>query len=99
MEISIKESSKRAALAAWVLKANQVAIVFGSTIYLYNTTKAAFLLNKQWVRHELKHIEQYKRLGYWHFIFYYLLETFKHGYYNNKYEVEARQAEQTETDY
>ena len=95
--LSIKEKSKRAWLAAKVLKANQVAIVFGSTIYLHNTSKERFLSNKQWVRHELKHIEQYHRLSYWTFLFSYLLQSIKYGYCNNKYEVEARQAENDET--
>jgi hypothetical protein len=89
----IKTPSKRAWLAAKILKANQVAIVFGNTIYLHNTTKQAFEANKPWLRHELKHIEQYQQLGYWRFIMLYLLETLQHGYYNNRFEVEARAAE------
>ena len=67
--------------------------MFGKTIYLHNTSQAAFLNNKQWLRHELKHIQQYQRLGFIIFLLLYFIETIKHGYYNNKYEVEARTAE------
>lgn len=93
MHYHIKTASKRAWLAAKMLKANQVAIVFGNTIYLHNTSKETFEANKPWLRHELKHIEQYQQLGYWRFILLYLLETLQHGYYNNRFEIEARAAE------
>jgi hypothetical protein len=50
--------------------------------------------NSQWlIRHELKHIEQMQRDGWFTFhimYFYYLL---KYGYYENPYEIEARNAE------
>ncbi|MCC7526099.1 MAG: hypothetical protein IT250_14820, partial [Chitinophagaceae bacterium] len=39
------------------------------------------------------HVEQFKRYGYIAFIARYTIETLKKGYYNNKYEVEARMAE------
>ena len=93
MTYFIQEKSNVALIAAKILQAKQVAIVFGKTIYLHNTSQAAFLNNKQWLRHELKHIQQYQRLGFVIFLILYLIETIKHGYYNNKYEVEARAAE------
>lgn len=93
MHYHIKTASKRAWLAAKILKAKQVAIVFGNTIYLHNTTKQAFEANTPWLRHELKHVEQYQQLGYTRFILLYLLETLRHGYYNNRFEVAARAAE------
>ena len=42
-------------------------------------------------KHELVHVEQWKRLGWGGlgFIVAYLFETIKHGYDNNKYENEA----------
>lgn len=89
----IKTRSKRAWLAAKILKANQVAIVFGDTICLHNTTKQAFEANTPWLRHELKHVQQYRQYGNVRFILLYLLETLQHGYYNNRFEVEARAAE------
>lgn len=93
MHYRIKTPSKRAWLAAKILKTNQVAIVFGDTICLHNTTKQAFEANTPWLRHELKHVQQYRQYGYVRFILFYLLETLQHGYYNNRFEVEARAAE------
>jgi hypothetical protein len=90
---SIKENSFIARIAAWKLGAESVAIVLGKTIYLHNTSTVEFLQNEQWVRHELCHIRQFREHGFVPFIFKYLLESLKHGYYNNKFEMEARAAE------
>ena len=49
--------------------------------------------NKKIQRHELKHIEQIDREGYIKFSIKYLWYSFKYGYRENKYEVEARAAE------
>jgi hypothetical protein len=96
IEFRIKERSFIARLAAWKLKSEKVAIVIGKTIHLHNTARGEFLQNKQWVLHELKHVEQFKQHGFLSFIFFYLLESIRHGYINNKYEVEARAAETDE---
>lgn len=53
--------------------------------------------NDRWVRHELAHIEQFRRYGLIRFIFLYLWESVRHGYYNNRFEKEAREAEHTES--
>lgn len=90
---TIKENSWVAKIAAWKLKSHSVAIVFGSTIHLWNSSKAEFLQNEKWVKHELCHIRQYRQHGYIGFIIKYLIESLKKGYYNNKFEVEAREAE------
>lgn len=90
----IKERSWIARLAAWKLGADKVAIVIGSTIHLHNTAGEEFLQNKRWVLHELKHLEQFRRYGFLRFIFLYLRESVLHGYTNNKYEIEARAAEE-----
>lgn len=90
---SIKENSWIARLAAQKLKSDRVAIVLGKTIHLHNTSKEAFLNDKNWLKHELCHVKQFKQHGYLLFITKYLWESLKHGYYNNKYEVEARAAE------
>jgi hypothetical protein len=94
MQVHIKENSFLARLAAIKLKSAQVAIVFGKTIHLHNTTREEFLNNQAWVRHELKHIEQYQRYGIARFIVLYLVESIKKGYYNNRFEIEARKAEE-----
>jgi len=93
MEIKIKENSLLAWFAAKKLKSAQVAIVWKNTIYLHNTSKNDFLEDKRWVRHELKHVEQFNYYGAIPFVVRYLWESLKKGYYNNRYEVEARRAE------
>lgn len=91
---TIKENSFVARIAAWTLNASSVAIVFGSTIHLWNSSKEDFLKNERWLKHELCHIRQYKQHGYMGFIVKYLWESLRKGYYNNKFEVEARKAEE-----
>jgi Domain of unknown function (DUF4157) len=92
-QVKIKENSWLAKLAAAKLKEKKVAIVFGNTIHLHNTTAQEFLQDKKWVKHELKHVEQYKRHGFAGFIGRYLVESVKKGYHNNKFEKEARECE------
>lgn len=92
----IKENSWLAKIAAWKLGAGSVALVIGHTIHLYKTTKEEFLSNKQWLLHELCHVRQFEQHGFFTFIAKYIWESIKCGYYNNKYEVEARNAERGE---
>ena len=93
IKVKIKEQSFIARFAAYNMKWNSAAIVFGKTIYLWNVSRKDFLQNKRWVLHELEHIRQYKELGFLSFIFQYLWESLRKGYYKNRFEVEARQAE------
>ena len=93
MSIKIKENSWIARAAAWKMDAHRLAIVIGKTVHLHNTTKKQFLDNPRWVKHELCHIDQFRRYGFFRFICMYLLESMRNGYYKNKYEVEARNAE------
>ena len=92
--IKIKERSWKAKIAAWWLGVDNVAFTLGKTIHLYNATAQEFLHDTRWVKHELKHVEQFRRYGYISFITLYTIETIKKGYRNNKYEIEARMAEQ-----
>ena len=92
-EYFIKENSWIAKLAAAKLRSTRVAIVIGKTIHLHNTSKQDFLQNKTWLKHELRHIQQFKEHGFFNFIIKYLWENARKGYYNNKYEKEARDAE------
>ena len=82
-----------ARIAAWKLGSDAVAFVLGNTIHLHNVSATDFLANDKWVKHEYKHIEQFNRYGFYTFIWKYLLESIRNGYYNNKYEIEARAAE------
>lgn len=93
MKVVIKENSFIAHLAAKWMKTTNMAIVFGNTIFLWNVSKYLFLNNPQWLRHELVHIEQYKKYGFFKFLFLYLKESMKNGYYQNRFEQEARNAE------
>ena len=68
-------------------------MVLGKTIHLYGSTKENFLADERWVKHEMCHVKQYKENGTILFLAKYLWESFKVGYYNNKFEVEARAAE------
>ncbi|MFT3703692.1 MAG: DUF4157 domain-containing protein [Agriterribacter sp.] len=92
-DIRIKENSWKAHLAAKCLRVDNVAFTLGKTIHLHNATRNEFLKDERWVKHELKHVEQFRKYGYISFILKYIIETIRKGYYNNKYEVEARMAE------
>jgi hypothetical protein len=93
LEFIIKENSWLAKIAAKKLKADSVAMVLGKTVHLYNTSKANFLNDDRWLKHELCHIKQFKQYGYSNFVVRYLWESLRRGYYNNRFEVEARNAE------
>lgn len=90
MHFLIKENSLFARMAALKLGEKNVAIVLGKTIHLHNCTSKKFLNNETWLRHELVHIRQFNEHGFFNFIFLYLMESIRHGYYNNKFEIEAR---------
>lgn len=93
MKYRIKENSLIAKIAAAKLKSGSVAIVIGSTIHLHRVSEKDFLKNEKWVKHEMCHIQQFKKFGFFKFILKYLKESARVGYYNNRFEVEARKAE------
>ena len=93
MKCYIKENSLLARLAARRLKKDKMAMVLGHTILLHNTTAAELINDKNWLRHELAHVRQFRQQGYLRFLFNYFVESIRNGYYNNKYEKEARAAE------
>jgi hypothetical protein len=95
MDFLIKENSWIAKLAAKKLGTQNVAITIGKTIHLYHVSKTDFLSDKKWVKHEMCHINQFKKYGFLNFIVKYLWESIRHGYFNNKYEKEARNAEKS----
>lgn len=95
-KVRIRENSWIAKVAAKKLRFGYVAIVIGRTIYLYNTSAAHFLSVQRWKIHELKHVEQYEEHGILGFLVKYFIEYLKNGYYQNRFEVEARAAEKDE---
>ena len=90
----IKENSWLAKIAAKKLHSSSVAMVLGKTIHLHNTTKEQFLQDERWLKHELCHVKQFQQYGYFNFVVSYLWESIKKGYYNNRFEKEARMAEE-----
>ncbi|WP_299826386.1 hypothetical protein [uncultured Pontibacter sp.] len=90
MDFKIVEHSLFARIARVVLKSSNVAMVLGKTIYLSGVSRDDFMKDNGWVAHELCHIRQFKEHGFFRFLWLYLAESWRVGYYNNKYEVEAR---------
>lgn len=91
--VRIKENSLLARLAAWRMRTTNVAMVIGHTIHLHGVTRNEFLGRKSWLCHELRHVAQFEAFGTIGFLYRYLLETRRHGYRNNRFEVEARASE------
>ncbi|WP_210514445.1 hypothetical protein [Hymenobacter terricola] len=83
--------SPLAFIARRVLKAQRVAMVIGQTVHLSGATREQFLADAEWVAHEQVHLRQYKEFGLLPFLWKYLVESARVGYYQNKYEVEARE--------
>jgi Domain of unknown function (DUF4157) len=94
MQFKIRENSVFAKLAAWRLKSKKAAIVFGKTIHLHNISRQQFLDDTRLMKHELCHVRQYQQHGFLPFLLKYLLESINKGYTMNKFEVEAREAEE-----
>ncbi len=97
-DVRIVERSWLAWIAGRRLRANRVAMVLGRTIHLSGLTREEFLARPRWVAHELAHVEQYRRYGTARFVLLYLLESLRRGYRHNRFEEEARAAEQSGTD-
>ena len=91
-KVRIRENSWLARLAAKRLGFSRIAMVIGKTIHLHNASTKELINNQRWLLHELKHVEQYE-IGFLRFLCRYLLEFRRNGYYQNKFEVEARAAE------
>lgn len=83
--------SPLARIARLVLGSQRVAMVVGQTVHLSGATRAQFLADAEWVAHEQVHLRQYKEHGLLPFLWKYLAESARVGYFNNKYEVEARE--------
>lgn len=71
----------------------RLAIVFGSVIHLHGVSREEFLANTPWVRDEVRHVRQYRQAGYWPFLWRYLRDWLRYGYYNIPFEADARSAE------
>lgn len=98
MKVKIKEQTLYSKAAARFLKSQRVAVVFGRTIHLWNISRKDFLKDSPWVVHELEHVRQFQHYGVLRFSVMYLIEITRNGYYNNRFEKEAREAEMGEPD-
>jgi len=84
--------SPLARMARLVLgRAPRVAMVLGQTVHLSGVSRAEFLADPEWVAHEEVHLRQVRELGLPRFLWEYLLESARVGYYQNRFEVEARE--------
>ncbi|MBJ6107554.1 hypothetical protein JAO73_00915 [Hymenobacter sp. BT523] len=83
--------SPLARIARLVLRAPRVAMVVGQTVHLSGATREEFLADAEWVAHEAVHLRQYREHGLVRFLWKYLVESARVGYFHNKYEVEARE--------
>lgn len=83
--------SPLAHIARLVLGSPRVAMVVGQVVHLSGATRAQFLADAEWVAHEQVHLRQYQEHGLLPFLWKYLVESARVGYYHNKYEVEARE--------
>ncbi|MDQ2753629.1 MAG: DUF4157 domain-containing protein [Bacteroidota bacterium] len=93
MIVFIKENSPLAKIAARKLHSRAAAIVVNKTIYLWGASREEFLQSPSWVRHEVAHVNQYKKWKLLPFIVLYLYQTLRNGYNNNRFEMEARREE------
>ena len=85
-------NSPLARVARLVLgNAPRVAMVLGRTVHLSGATRAEFLADPEWVAHEEVHLRQVCELGLTRFLWQYLLESARVGYYQNRFEIEARE--------
>ena len=85
-------NSPLARIARLVLgRAPRVAMVLGRTVHLSGATREQFLADPEWVAHEEVHLRQVRDLGLPRFLYHYLRESARVGYYQNKFEVEARE--------
>ncbi|HSZ26489.1 MAG TPA: hypothetical protein VK766_12245 [Cytophagaceae bacterium] len=94
MNFKIEEHSFWARIARHFFGSRKIAMVIGNTIHLSGVDKQVFLSNSKWLIHELVHIEQYRKNGFLKFLLLYAIESIRHGYYNNRFEIEARVAEE-----
>ncbi|WP_201743851.1 hypothetical protein [Hymenobacter busanensis] len=88
----IVENSPFARIARLKLGQPNVAMVLGKAIHLSGVTREAFLRDPSWVAHEMCHIRQVQEHGLVPFLWKYLIESVRVGYYANRFEVEAREA-------
>jgi len=76
-------------VAAWITPGT-VGVTLWPFIFIYPTVEAQ---NERLIRHEKKHLEQYKRYWIVGFLPLYIYQFIRYGYKDMALEVEARAAE------
>jgi hypothetical protein len=72
---------------------DKYAITFGKTIFV-SCAREDFLAEHWWVRHEVTHIQQYKKYGVAGFLERYVVSSIFHSYREIPFEKEAISAEE-----
>jgi|GEM_PF-576163 len=93
IRVRIRQDAWLAKMACKCIRQKDVALTLFKTIYLSHSTAGHFLANQRWVAHELAHVRQFMTYGKLRFLVMYLMESLRRGYYQNKWECEARAQE------
>lgn len=88
--VNIRPYSLIAEIAGVINKEDAYGITIGNTIYI-NCSRATFLADTPWVKHELTHVRQWRHYGYFGFIKRYIYYSITSGYNKNPLELEAKQ--------
>lgn len=94
IRVRIRQNALLAKLACKCIRQKDVALTLFKTIYLSHSSADKFLANHRWVAHELAHVRQFMTFGKIRFLWMYLLESLRKGYYQNKWEAQARAQEE-----
>lgn len=93
----VVEKSKLARFAGRMSgQQDKYAITFGKTIFV-SCSKEDFLAEDWWVRHEVTHVQQYKKYGIVGFLERYIVSSIFHSYREIPFEKEAISAEDEKT--
>jgi len=84
-------NSRLAKLLKRITGAGEYAITTSKNCCRYSCSED--FVSAAWRKHEETHKKQFAELGCFQFVVQYLWETVKHGYKNNKFEIEARHGE------
>jgi hypothetical protein len=88
--MSDKYNNWFAKILNWFSPGKNFAIVLSKNCARYSCDKETVDKNPKWRRHEETHKKQISELGLLKFYWQYFIDFLKHGYKNNKFEVEAR---------
>ena len=91
-KVRIIENSTLAKMIAKMKGQKPYAITFGKTIFV-SCKKEEFLSTPWWVKHELRHVQQYANEGVFRFISLYLFYSVFHHNSENPFEKDAEDAE------